>query len=196
MHLLSGTAFEQLTEIVMLKSKSPNRVLVVVLCMTVGLGGCAGQRPADVSYPDTTQASDTPARRFQEPETSSSTLIESAVELSDKYAKLSTKAAELQQLNQDLQHENGQLKLRVESLETQTKQLEAQLDDSNRVVMDLNGELQMWKKDILGFRSEMRAAATAQLNALMKIMTAIGVDKAADDLVSEESMTDQPIPAN
>jgi len=196
MHLLRGTASEQLTEIVMLKSKIQIRVCVVVLCVTVGLGGCAGQGPADISHPSTTQTSDTPAKRFQEPEASSSTLIESAVELSDKYAKLSTKAAELQQLNQDLQHENGQLKLRIETLETQAKQLEAQLEDSDRVIMKLNGELQMWTKDILGFRSDMRAAATAQINALMKIMSAIGVDGAADDLVSEESTADQSTPAN
>jgi TolA-binding protein len=135
---------KQLTEIVMVKSKSQDRVFVVILCMTVGLGGCAGQRPADVSYPSSAQTNETHSNRFQEPQASSSTLIESAVELSDKYAKLTTKTAELQQLNQTLQQENGQLKSRVESLETQIKQLEAQLDESNRLVMDLNGVLQMW----------------------------------------------------
>ncbi len=180
----------------MVKPQRKNRVFVAILCTAIGLGGCAGQRPADVSHPSGTQANETPSNRFQDTQTSSSTLIESAVELSDKYAKLTTKTAELQQLNQALQQENGQLKLSVESLETQIKQLDAQLEESNRLVMDLNGELQMWKKDILGFRSEMRAAATAQINALMNIMTAIGVDKDSDDLVSEESTADQPIQVN
>jgi TolA-binding protein len=183
-------------ETIMLKSKCQSGLIVVCLCLTVGLVGCAGRRPAEISYPSNAQTSDTAAKRFQEPDTGSSTLIESAVELSDKYAKLTTKTAELQQLNQGLQQENGQQKLTIESLKTQIKQLEAQLDESNRLVMDLNGEMQMWKKDILGFRSEMRAAATAQINALMKIMTAIGVENGADDLAPEENAADRPIPTN
>jgi TolA-binding protein len=180
----------------MIEFKNQNGPIAALLCLTASLGGCAAQFRDAGNNPRNTQTNDTVAQRFEEPETSNSTLIESAVELSDKYAKLTAKMAELQQLNQALQQENGQLKLSVESLETQTKQLEAQLDESNRLVMDLNGELQMWKKDILGFRSEMRAAATAQINALMKIMTAMGVDKDSDDLVSEEIAVDQPIQVN
>ena len=161
--------------------------LYMALCM----GGCSSVRFADVKHPDQTPVDNATVTRFQEPETSNATLIESAVELSDKYARLSEKNTELQQLNQGLQQENTQLKAKIQSLEVQLKQAEAQLDESNRLVMDLNGELQVWKKDILGFRSEMRAAATAQINALMKIMNAMGVEANTNSQTPVESTTEQ-----
>ncbi len=99
--------------------------------------------------------------------------------------------AELQQLHQDMQEENGQLKSKVESLELQLKQAGAELAVSDEVTMGLNAELQTWKKDILGFRSEMRAASTAELNALMKIMIAIGVEDSVEDLAPDENAADQ-----
>jgi len=175
----------------MLESKKQDRVIAVFLCLAAGLGGCARLRPIGNSYPSPTQTTDTAAKRFQEPETRSSTLIESAVDLSDKYATLTVKMAELQQQHEDLQRENGQLKSKIQSLEMQVKQREAELDESNRLVMDLNAELQIWKKDILGFRSEMRAASTAELNALMKIMIAIGVEDSVEDPAPEENAADQ-----
>ena len=167
------------------------RSVAVFLCLAIGMGGCGRLQRADTSYPSHAPSDSAVATRFQEPETSNATLIESAVELSDKYAKLSEKATALQQLNRDLQQENSQLKAKIQSLEAELKQLDAQLSESNELVMDLNGELQMWKKDVLGFRSEMRAAATAQINALMKIMTAMGVEAEGDVQVSEENAGDQ-----
>jgi len=176
----------------MVELRKENGPAAILLCLAISLGGCATLRPIDSSGPSVAHANDTVAKRFQEPETRNATLIESAVDLSDKYAKLTLKMAELQQLHQDLQQENAQLKSRTRSLETQLKQVEAQLDESNRLIMDLNGELQVWKKDILGFRSEMRAAATAQINALMKIMREIGVEQSVDDPAPEKKAADQP----
>ena len=175
----------------MLESKKQDGVVAVFLCLVAGLGGCARLRPIGNSYPSPTPPTHTVAKRFQEPETRNSTLIESAVDLSDKYAKLTVKMAELQQLHQDMQEENGQLRSKVGSLELQLKQAGAELAVSDGVVMDLNAELQVWKKDILGFRSEMRAASTAELNALMKIMIAIGVEGSVEDLAPEENAADQ-----
>ena len=129
------------------------------------------------------------AMRYRE--TTVPALIESAVELSDKYAHLSKQNTELQRLNQDLKQENAQFKVKIQTLETELKQVETQLDESNRLVMDLNAELQIWKKDILGFRSEMRAAATAQINALMKIMNAMGVEASPEAQVPEGNLPEQ-----
>ncbi len=39
-----------------------------------------------------------------------------------------------------------------------------------KCVLSLNN----WKNDVLGFREEMRSAQTAQLQALMKILKALG----------------------
>lgn len=177
----------------MIKLSRQHGLGAACLCMAGILGGCTEPQFGNERYPSEPQH-DTTARRFQEPETSNATLIESAVELSDKYAKLSAKTSQLQQLNQDLQQENGSLKAKVESLEMQLKQVDAQLDESNRLVMDLNGELQMWKKDILGFRSEMRAAAKAQINALMKIMSAMGVEKSPEAPASEAKLVEPAEP--
>jgi septal ring factor EnvC (AmiA/AmiB activator) len=181
-------------EIIMLGAKKRERLVAVFLGLAFSLTGCNRMRTAEVNHPSHTSADNATTARFQEPETSHATLIESAVELSDKYAQLSKKNTELQQLNQGLQQENAQLKDNIQSWKTQLKQGEAQLDESNRLVMDLNGELQVWKKDILGFRSEMRSAATAQINALMKIMNAMGVEASSEPPVPVENSDGQTGP--
>ncbi len=121
--------------------ENKNRFIAVLLCMTAGLGGCTRLDPIGSEHPGVTPDAPAVANRFQEPQASNATLIESAVELSDKYAQLTAKMAELQQLNQDLQQENAQHKRKIEALESQNKQTDAKLEESNSLVMDLNAEL-------------------------------------------------------
>jgi len=100
----------------------------------------------------------------------------STVELTDRYTQLAEKSARLLQQNQDLDEENGRLRKQVETLEAQLKQTQAELTEANNLLVEMLGELNHWKSDILGFRNEMRMAAKTQLEALLKILEVLGAE--------------------
>jgi septal ring factor EnvC (AmiA/AmiB activator) len=115
------------------------------------------------------------AKRFEGtlagPDASSAT-----VELTTRYTQLAEKAAALQQQNQDLSEENARIKKQVDTLEVQLKQTQTELTEANNLLVDMLGELNNWKSDILGFRNEMRLAAKSQLEALLKILEVLGAE--------------------
>jgi len=96
------------------------------------------------------------------------------MELSQRYAKLSEEAAVLKQQNKDLTETNQLLEEKVVALDTQLQQTQKELSEANDVVIAMQIELNSWKNDILGFRDEIRDAETAQLEALLKIITVLG----------------------
>ena len=113
------------------------------------------------------------ANRFQEsaPKT---TVVESAMELSQKHARLSEETAELRQQNLSLTTNNQQLKEKVAALEAQLQQAQTELTEANDILVAMRIELNNWKLNIIGFRDEMRDAETAQLEALLKILQVLG----------------------
>lgn len=136
------------------------------------LAGCGGTR--DLALVNGS-AGDSVAQRFEERhDGGTQTVIESAVQLSDKYAQLTAKSADMHETNQELTRENEQLMLQVADLKAKLKQSQSELTNSNGLLMDLMGELRLWKQDILGFRHEMRKANNAQLEALLKILEGLG----------------------
>jgi len=118
--------------------------------------------------------SDSVAKRFQESAPQGPTVVESAMELSDKYAKLSEEAAVLRQQNQDVFTKNQQLKDQLVALEAQLQQTQKELTEANDVLIEMRIELNNWKTNVLGFRDEMRDAETEQLRALLKILEVLG----------------------
>ena len=116
------------------------------------------------------------AKRFQEStsQIQNPTIIESAMELSKKYAILSEQAAVLRQENRDLIVQKQQLKDQVVAFETQLQQTQKELTEANDLLITMRIELNNWKVDILGFRDEIRGAETAQLEALLKILKVLG----------------------
>lgn len=142
--------------------------------------GCALQNePEEIqAIPDLPQSwqSDAFAQRFQEATPKNPTVVESAIELSDKYAKLSEEASLLRQQNQSLTTRNQQLKEQVSDIESRLNQTQKELSEANQVLVEMRVELNNWKTDVLGFREEIRSAQTAQLQALLKIMKVLGAD--------------------
>jgi uncharacterized phage infection (PIP) family protein YhgE len=120
------------------------------------------------------QQSPSVANRFQEAAMHKPTVVESAMELSQQYAKLYEEATALRQQNQDLTFSNKQLKEQVVAIEAQLKQTQKELTEANDILIAMRIELNSWKMDILGFRDEIRDAETAQLEALLKILQALG----------------------
>lgn len=151
-----------------------NMKLILSLILTAYIfvaAGCSGQRQAKVAVnPDDPLAkywNEIIAKRFQESAAQNSTAVESAVELSQKYATLSEEAAGLRQKNQQLQEQTG-------AFESQLRQTQKELAEANDLLIEMRVELNNWKSNILGFRDEMREADTAQLEALLRILKVLG----------------------
>jgi chromosome segregation ATPase len=156
-------------------------ILLLILSISVFFpSGCTtNPHPAQVTPQSAytiKQPGDSLAKRFQDTMPQGATAIESAMELSEKYASLSEQAALLKQQNQDVTSENQKLKEQILSIENQLKQTQKELTEANDFLIEMRIELNNWKADVLGFRDEMRDAETAQLEALLKILKALGGD--------------------
>ena len=144
----------------------------------LGGKGCVSQqdRMQRIYEPPPTRSSkkdqhEASIKRFQEPSNETSTQAEASVELAEKYAALMQETETLRANNKELLESNDNLKSKVLSLESDLKQTQAELTQANDLLMDILGELNTWKSDVLGFRNEMRQASKAELEALLKILT-------------------------
>ncbi len=155
-------------------------LFVIFLMSFLFLQGCSsdGDTAEVIVNPDFQEMwqGNTTARRFHESTSQGSTAVESALELSEKYAILSAETNMLRQNNQSLTLENQQLKEQLISIQKQLQQTQKELNEANEVMISMRSELNNWKKDVLGFRSEMRNAEKAQLEALLKILKVLGGD--------------------
>lgn len=120
------------------------------------------------------------AKRFQESAPQGPTAVESAIELSEKYARLSEQAVVLQQKNRELIAENHRLKTRLTSCQAELNQTQKELTEANNLLIEMRIELNNWKTDILGFRNEMRDAEKAQLETLLKVLKILGGEVKAE----------------
>jgi chromosome segregation ATPase len=107
------------------------------------------------------------------------TAVESAIELSDKYAQLSEEAATLRQQKQNLVSENQKLKDDLQACNSRLEQTEKDLEQAKDLMTEMRVELNNWKENVLGFREEMRDAEKAQLEALLKILKLLGAEPTA-----------------
>jgi predicted RNase H-like nuclease (RuvC/YqgF family) len=153
-------------------------ILIVLLIVMLLLSGCSSQqKPVQSVVPPhlmEMQQSDSVAKRFQESNPQTSSAVESAIELSERYARLSEEAAALRQQNQSTMAKNEQLNDQIVALKAQLQQVQKELNEANDLLIEMRIELNSWKNNILGFREEMREAQTAQLEALFKILGLLG----------------------
>jgi len=182
-------------------------LLQVLLLITFLLSGCsllpgqgsrrAGPQVDDVRSPQPIdqQQNISVAKRFQEPADQGQTAVESAIELSQKYATLSEQAAVLRRQNQDLIAENSQLKEQATGLDAKLKQTQKELTEANDLLIEMRIELNNWKANVLGFRDERREAEIAQLEALLKILKILGGEVTRAPASWEPTESDQADPA-
>lgn len=164
---------------------------VALLGCLLGACGCSDPqaRPASRSQPP----ADSVARRFQEGSSHSQTVVQSAVELSEKYSALSEEAAALRQRRHELEAENAELKLRIGVLEKDLSQCQGELNEANSLLMDVLAEMNKWKSDVLGVRHEMRESAKAQMKALLKILEMMGAEVDNDEMATEPEPTQSSV---
>ncbi|MBN2136667.1 MAG: hypothetical protein JW720_02560 [Sedimentisphaerales bacterium] len=153
--------------------------VTAILCV-----GCTVEKPIElVLKPDdagkTTQKQNAPSR-FQDPASQNPTAVESAMQLSAKYAELSEEMANLRAENQKLFDENQDLRDRLTPCQNRLAQTQKELAQANDLLIEMRIELNNWKTNILGFRDEIRQADKAQLQALVKILQVLGGEPKTD----------------
>jgi chromosome segregation ATPase len=125
------------------------------------------------------------------------TAVDSAIELSDRYAKLSDEASGLRLQNQNLEAENQHLKADLKTTQDRLEKAQKELSEVNNLLVEMRVELNNWKTDVLGFRGEMREAEKAQLEALVKILKMLGAEIKTDSPDnSEPAKTAQAVSAS
>jgi chromosome segregation ATPase len=143
-------------------------VLIIFLCcLAAGCSESKSKRTAAVS-------SDRNNRVLSQPQ--SINAVESAIELSKKYAGLSEEMTALKEKNLALEADNKKLRDELIPAKAQLAQAQKELSEANDLLVEMRVELNNWKSNILGFRTEMRQADTAQLEALVKILTILGAE--------------------
>lgn len=168
-------------------------VLMPLIAAGSGCAGPAGRNPAVATKPaPKPQSTAAAARRFQDDPLEGRTAVESAIELSEKYARLSDQTIALRQENQRLVTENEDLLQRVNTLEAKLRQTQKELGEANELLIEMLTELNNWKSNILGFRGEMRDAAKAQLEALLKVLEILGGEAEAGDIQRRHAGTLDP----
>lgn len=148
--------------------------LALAVLLTLAVGGCTTAPKSSDTVAAGAQPAETAAKRFQDSSREGRTAVESALELSEKYAKLSDQTVTLRQENQRLTTDNENLRQQITSLESKLKQTQKELGEANDLLIEMLTELNNWKSNILGFRGEMRQAAQAQLEALLKVLEILG----------------------
>lgn len=171
-------------------------ILAAVSCLQLAFCGCnPPQRPAHSMATETRpdpEASASSAKRFQDTPLEGRTAVESAIELSEKYARLSDQTIALREENQRLTADNEALLQQIATLEARLKQTQKELGEANELLIEMLTELNNWKTNILGFRGEMRDAAKAQLEALLKVLEILGGEADAASLERRHTATLDP----
>ena len=151
---------------------------MIVSALTLLFAGCPQiEKPAKVILkpnPTEQQQSTATPKRFQVSGPKKQTVVNSTIELSKKYVALSEEKNVLHQKNLELTTENKQLKQKVATLGPQLEQAKKELAEANDLLIEMRIELNNWKTNIIGFRNEIRDSDKTQLEALLKILKALG----------------------
>ncbi|MCE5340919.1 MAG: hypothetical protein LLF92_07305 [Planctomycetaceae bacterium] len=151
------------------------KVLIISFAMFLFAGCQRSERIAEEAKLKAAERNESVSKRFQPASSSEGgTTIDSALRLAQEHAKLSEKYSASQQQNLELTEQNGRLKERLAILEPELKQTKKELEEANKLVVDMRIELNNWKADTIGFRDEMREADKVQLETLLKILETLG----------------------
>ena len=170
--------------------KKTTSIMITSLPIFLLFGCSSAPRQVDViplANSTNRQQSNYIARRFEEPVQQGRTAVESAIELSQKYAMLSEEAVALRAKHQGLIAQNSQLKDKTAELEAKLDQAQKELTEANDLLIEMRIELNSWKTNILGFREEMREAEKAELKALLDILKVLGGEVTAESVLDQDA---------
>ena len=182
-----------------MRKKNNNMIYVILPFVALLCAGCTVERPIEGLLPapsgTTAGRADQPGR-FQDTGPAQRSAVESAMELSAKYAKLLDEMTALKADNERRAGENQLLKDQLAPCRNNLTQAQKELAEANDLLIEMRIELNNWKSNILGFRDEMRNAENAQLDALVKILEVLGGQPKADLPLGGSSPGDSPLDLN
>ena len=179
-----------------MRTNNTTMLSLILSALTVLCAGCTVEKPIQVvlkpgpSVGLIKQAN--ASKRFQDSSQEGPTAVESAMELSAKYAKLTEQMVAVKEKNQQLISENQRLKDRLVPCDAQLKQAQKELTEANDLLIEMRIELNNWKIDILGFRNEMREANKAEIEALIKILRVLGGETKAESTANNNDSNTSP----
>jgi hypothetical protein len=104
------------------------------------------------------------------------TAIENAIALQDKYARALEDLRREQEQNRSLSDENRKLADATARMQAEVTKTQQELTEANALLIQMRGEIEKWKTDVLGYRDEMRKANQAQIEALGKVLSLLGAE--------------------
>ena len=158
------------------------KVMVVALIAVMGMavGGC-GNFPGNLFSSRNNQAKADrgagylrDASLVDEGGGSGRDAVQNARQWAKKYATLADKCIKLQLENKVANDQNRKLDGQVAKLKGELAQAKKEVSEANSMLDDLNKELAKWKRDVLGFREEMRLAQQAQMKMMSRIIMLMG----------------------
>ncbi|MHC4132009.1 MAG: hypothetical protein ACYSSP_11220 [Planctomycetota bacterium] len=173
------------------------QLIILNTLIVISLSGCITLHEVPqnktASMPVITSGQDNAAaNRFQEPSSDGTTPVETAIQISEKYAKLSEEAAQLRQENNQLNKHNSELNTQFNFANDELYRAEQELKEANDMLIDMRIELNNWKMDVLSFRDEMRNADKAELQALLKILQTLGGDADLENSTLVNELLSEP----
>ena len=167
-------------------------VLSALLLLPAAIG-CEPMTPAATPPPKVEQPSQAvylPASTVKPEAQPSASAVDTAMMWADKYAKAMEDLADAQERARTAERGQEDAEKQVRQLQRELEQVQKELDDANKMMLVLKGDLEQWKRDVLGFRKDIMEAQTAQLDALRQIMKVLGGELA--EPVAPESQEGQP----
>ena len=160
-------------------------ISMAVLAVTFTLAGCG-----DFAAPQTQVQTPPPLAPATQPSAEylrhtavqgdgmaeSTSAVDSALALSERYSQAVEKLTVLQTENKTLIERNSHLVGQTTKLQAELAQTQKELEDANAMLVDIRKELEKWKTDVLGFRQEMRQAQQTQIEATGKVLKMLGGD--------------------
>ena len=156
-----------------------------VLAMMALSFGCEGVRAVNTAPPRQQPVTSQDQRSYMpritvmaddESEGGSSDAVRAALEWSEKYARLSEVLRQVQAEKFAEAEKVRKLQEQQAIVDTELAQARKELKEANEMLVEMHKELVRWKKDVLGFRDEMRRAQQTQLAALARILNLLGAE--------------------
>jgi hypothetical protein len=107
----------------------------------------------------------------------------------ERYTKEVETRTRIEKDKRALEDKNRELSTKLAKAENELKRTQQELDEANAMMLRLNADLKAWKKDVLGYRSEMRAAHKQTVTALGRVLQLLGGEVPTNPLTVTPTVT-------
>jgi septal ring factor EnvC (AmiA/AmiB activator) len=147
--------------------------------------------PVKPKKPEPTKEAEKPAAKYLEQTSlkgelgaSDNGAVGEAMAWMERYTKEVERRTQVEKENRTLEDQNRQLSSKVGQLQADLSRAQQELDEANAMMLRLDSDLKAWKKDVLGYRDETRAAHKETMRALGRVLQLLGGELPSGALAS------------